>query len=271
MSNLNQNHGQRDEDSDSDRPLAPRSRKSSTAAYTEIPPSRTQQKLWLQRASSNIESAQPGTSSLGLNLALNGLGVSSVLDADGLGGGDGNSMARTLVGSIGCRESDYRSGVRDGRGGDPRILNILNRGGMTYRAVGRFIDPVVRSLRRLEYIPGSHRGATRIPLAKSNKAQSVRGTKETRTGAGAAGLSQSLKDARGGGFLDTSRKSMDALSSKSGGQARSFEKDGQGSLGSDRTEGGDEQDEVRMLLRGLWESNVERSPRKCKEVQDVDE
>lgn len=275
MSNLNAKP-QEDSDSD-DRPLAPRSRKSSTAAYAAPPQSRTQQKLWLQRASSNIESAQPSTSSLGLNLALSGLGVSSVLDADGLGGGDGNPLARTLVGSIGFREGEGGMGVRGGRGGDPRVRIVLERGGMAYRAVGRFVDPVVRSLRRLDYIPGSHRGATRIPHTKSKSAAaSVRGTKETREslGAGARGLSQSLKDARGGGFLERAngRKSMDQISNKSAGQPRSFDgRDGQGSLGSNRTEGGNEDDEVRMLLRGLWESNVERSPCKQRDGEEVDE
>lgn len=258
MSNLNQKP--KEDDSEDERPLNPRSRKSSTAAYAAPPQSRTQQKLWLQRASSNIESAQP--SSLGLNLALNGLGAISVLDADGLGGGDGNALAKMLVGSLGVREGEFG---RDGRG-DPRVRVILEKTGMTYRAVGRFVDPVVRSLRRLEVIPGSHRRAKGIPNGKGKKAESVRGTKE-REGAGGKGLSQSLKDARGGGFLDRSRKSMDAVSGKNGAQARSFEKEGQGSLGSDRTEAGSEEDEVRMLLRGLWESNVERSPRNRGEIE----
>ena len=274
MSNLNRPSGKDADDSDSDRPLAPRSRKSSTSAYAAPPQSRTQQKLWLQRASSNIESAAPSTSSLGLNLALNGLGGGSVLDMGDMGG-DGNPLARTLVGSIGLGEGP---GVRDGRGGDPRVRVVLERGGMAYRAVGRYVDPVVRSLRRLEYIKGSQRGAVRVPAGKyKSSSASVRGTKETREsmGAGSRGLSQSLKDARGGGFLDRSRKSMDAMSLKSGAKSQhsgSFDgRDGQGSLGSERSEVGNEDDELRMLLRGLWESNVERSPRKRRDGEDVDE
>lgn len=274
MSNLNRPSGQDATDSDSEgRPLAPRSRKSSTSAYAAPPQSRTQQKLWLQRASSNIESAAPSTSSLGLNLALKGLGGGSVLDVDM--SIDGNPLARTLVGSIGLGEGP---GVRDGRGGDPRVRVVLERGGMAYRAVGRYVDPVVRSLRRLEYIKGSQRGAVRVPAGKNKSSSaSVRGTKERRQslGAGSRGLSQSLKDARGGGFLDTSRKSMDAMSSKSGAKSQhsgSFDgRDRQGSVGSERSEEVNEDDELRMLLRGLWESNVERSPRKRRDGEEVDE
>lgn len=274
MLNLNRPSGQDASDSDSEgRPLAPRSRKSSTSAYAAPPQSRTQQKLWLQRASSNIESAAPSTSSLGLNLALNGLGAGSVLDVDI--SIDGNPLARTLVGSIGLGEGP---GVRDGRCGDPRVRVVLERGGMAYRAVGRYVDPVVRSLRRLEYIKGSQRGAVRVPAGKNKSSSaSVRGTKETRhsMGAGSRGLSQSLKDARGGGFLDRSRKSMDAMSSKSGAKSQhsgSFDgREEQGSVGSERSEGGNEDDELRMLLRGLWESNVERSPRKRRDGEEIDE
>jgi hypothetical protein len=74
MGNLQRHQEHLHNSSDSDeRPLAPRSRKSSKGnnAYNPAQQSRTQQKLWLQRASSNIEPQQmaPGA-------AINGLGLS---------------------------------------------------------------------------------------------------------------------------------------------------------------------------------------------------
>ncbi|KFY60013.1 hypothetical protein V496_05460, partial [Pseudogymnoascus sp. VKM F-4515 (FW-2607)] len=97
MSNLKARAIEPDDSSSDDRALAPRSRKSSTHY---IPPqqSRTQQKLWLQRASSNIEPAQlapAGTLGLGLGGLPVGMGM-------GMGMGMGlNAHASPLVGSIG--------------------------------------------------------------------------------------------------------------------------------------------------------------------------
>ena len=42
-------------------------------------------------------------------------------------------------------------------------------------------------------------------------------------------------------------------------------------MGSEKSEGGNEDDEVRMLLRGLWESNVERSTRKRRDGDEIEE
>ncbi len=262
MSNLAQeNQPTARDDSDSDRPLAPRSRKSSTSAYG-VDMSRTQQKLWLQRASSQIDNAN--TSSVGLNLALNGLGTSSIDERYG----DENPFARTLVGSIGFRDGDGQ--VQNS--GDPRVRLVLERGGMAYRAVERFMGPVARSLRRLEQIPGSHRGK-RIP-----KTGRTRGSFGAAAGAGAKGLSQSLKErsgwAGGGAKVGadsnssgSGRKGVDTQRNRNaGGERRSYE--GKGSLGSVHSVDGGH-DELAAILRGLWESTEERqSPRRRREVDE---
>jgi hypothetical protein len=152
-----------DDNDEEESALAPRSRKSSTS-HAYIPPqqSRTQQKLWLQRASSNIEPQQmaPGA-------AVNAL--------SGIHGGLGGS---SLVGA------GY-----DGR--DPRIKMQLERTGLEYLVVRRHQDPVGKALKRLDQLPGLE-NIQRIPSHAK---------KGDGTGAGAAryGLSQSLKESRSRG------------------------------------------------------------------------
>lgn len=156
-----------EDDSDEERALAPRSRKaSSTQQYVPPEQSRTQQKLWLQRASSNMEPvaqlAPAGT--------LGGLGGLP----GGLGGMGGNASA--LVGA--------GFGGDGGAGGDPRVRVQLEKTGMAYLAVRRYQDPVARGLRRLGRVPGGR--ARRIPGAAGRKAAGP-------------GLSQSLKEGGKGG------------------------------------------------------------------------
>ncbi|EPE25569.1 hypothetical protein GLAREA_01481 [Glarea lozoyensis ATCC 20868] len=144
-----------------ERPLAPRSRKSSNTHNAYNPPqqSRTQQKLWLQRASSNIEPQQMAPSGMGLGLSLHG-------------GGFGNTP---LVGA-----------TYDGK--DKRIKTQLERTGLEYLVVRRHQDPVGQAIKRLDKLPGADRNR-RIP------GQSRRGTETSGTGSqgGRYGLSQSLR------------------------------------------------------------------------------
>jgi hypothetical protein len=127
-------------------------------AHAYIPPqqSRTQQKLWLQRASSNIEPQQmaPGAMN-GLSGLHGGLGGPSLVDADD-----------------------------DGR--DPRTRIQLERTGLEYLVVRRHQDPVGAALKRLEKLPGMER-FRKIPAHQQ-------GAKKGEDGAGRFGLSQSLKD-----------------------------------------------------------------------------
>jgi hypothetical protein len=122
-----------DRDDGEERALAPRSRKSSTTnAYVPPQQSRTQQKLWLQRASSNIEPQQmaPGLTSLHPGSSLVGAGY-------------------------------------DGR--DPRIKLQLERTGLEYLVVRRYQDPVGKALKRLSQLPGAEKNR-RIPPQSQKKA-----------------------------------------------------------------------------------------------------
>ena len=197
-----------DDDDDTESALAPRSRKTSaTHAYNPPQQSRTQQKLWLQRASSNIEPQQmaPGA-------AINGL--------SGLQGG--------LAGLVG-------TGF-DGR--DPRLKMQLERTGLEYLVVRRHQDPVGLALKRLGQLPGAER----------NRLIAAQGPKKSDTaagaGAGAYGLSQSLKESRRTGKEKRQRSSFD------GGTQDDVRLSG-------RTNADDAS--VGAMLRSIWEKNYDLS------------
>ncbi|OBT91657.1 hypothetical protein VE01_10349 [Pseudogymnoascus verrucosus] len=223
MSNLKARGIEPDDSSDDDRALAPRSRKSSTHY---IPPqqSRTQQKLWLQRASSNIEPAQLAPAGA-LGLGLGGLPVGM-----GMGMGMGlNVHASPLVGSIG---SGYGP---EGGAGDPRIRMQLEKTGSAFMVVRRHQDPIAKSVRRLLVLPGGEKGR-RIP-----------GTGRVKAGKG-VGLSQSLREGRSRGGLPSGSLEEER-------PRASFE------VGSPvgSVEGGGDDDGLAAILRGLWEKGPELS------------
>ncbi|ESZ95620.1 hypothetical protein SBOR_4016 [Sclerotinia borealis F-4128] len=217
--------------------LLPRSRKDSTSgpnrpanAYN----SRTQQKLWLQRASSNIEPQREGLGALsllngGLGMGHHGGGSSMGFGPGiGIGMGMGSGMGGYLMGG-------------DGKG-DPRIKVQLERTGLEYLVVRRHQDPVGRGIKRLEKmgvlgqagknIPGNghgHSKSTSVSRAVS-RAGSLR---ERNANANARkGVRQSF---------DTERE-------------RGSDTDRDGVAGS-----GLDEDNVAALLRGLWEKNFEGS------------
>jgi hypothetical protein len=177
------------------RSLAPitRSRKSSIAnAYT--PPhtqSRTNQKLWLQRASSNIE---PQNLAPPASLGITALGLGYAHAQSGVSG---------LVGS----------GVGyDGR--DPRIKAQLERTGLEYLVVRRHQDPVGAALKRLERLPGTER-YRRIPGGgKGKEKERDGGSLGRRSG---LGLSQSLKDSRKSGTDSAKGSSYGSHGDRGGG------------------------------------------------------
>jgi hypothetical protein len=160
MGNLARQHSSADDDSES--ALLPRSRKSSQShAYVPPQQSRTQQKLWLQRASSNIEPQQMAS-----GLAINGVHA-------GLAG-----PGTSLVGA------GY-----DGR--DPRIKLQLERTGLEYLVVRRHQDPVGAALKRLSILTGVERNR-RIPASQAPKKGDGGGSGSV----GRYGLSQSLKEGK---------------------------------------------------------------------------
>lgn len=132
MGNLTGADSDREDEEES--ALAPRSRKSSTSHYVPPQTSRTQQKLWLQRASSNMEPQQmaPGLTSLHSGSSLVGAGI-------------------------------------DGR--DPRIKLQLEKTGLEYLVVRRYQDPVGKALKRLSQLPGAEKNR-RIPPQSAKKGES---------------------------------------------------------------------------------------------------
>ncbi|KAG9247120.1 hypothetical protein BJ878DRAFT_435879 [Calycina marina] len=146
------------QDEESDSALTPHSRKNSTShSYNPGQGSRTQQKLWLQRASSNIEPGQLVPASA----ALNGLGLHGTV----------YPLANSTVSLSGDKM-------------DPIIKLHLERTGMEYLVVRRHQDPVGKALKRLESLPGMK--DFRFPSSGSPWKK-----------AGDGGLSQSLKERRG--------------------------------------------------------------------------
>jgi hypothetical protein len=151
------NGGNARDDDDEDESALLRRPRQSHHAYIPPQQSRTQQKLWLQRASSNISPPQPMMSG---PVGLHGRGVLgappvSLVDADD-----------------------------DGSGRDPRTRIQLERTGLEYLVVRRHQDPVGAALRRLERIQGGRR------MVKNKKGE------DKKEGEGKFGLSQSLKDPR---------------------------------------------------------------------------
>jgi hypothetical protein len=250
-----------DSDSHDGSSFAPRSRKSSAhSAYIPPQASRTQQKLWLQRASSDVE-PQPPLGLVGGAGALQvGLGLAGFSSGTGFPPGYGGYGAVTpLVGALGGGFDGGMGGT--GAGVDPRIKVQLERTGLEFLVVRRYQDPVGRAVRRLAHVPGGEK-LRRIPGA---------GGRGGKAGKGGLGLSQSLKEGRarngilGGGRADAapSRNSRDGTATG----RNSFETDGErrantggfnsavGSVGSGN--GDDGEDGLAGLLRALWERPVE--------------
>jgi len=126
----------------------------------------------------------------------------------------------------------------DGR--DPRIKLQLERTGLEYLGVRRYRDPIGQAVKRLGQLPGLEK-YQRIPMA----AQRERVSPRKRIGNGDYGLSQSLKEGRGGR-----------------GKGGSYEGQEQGGLGAESVDSvdGDAGDEgVGAVLRSLWEKNYDLS------------
>ncbi|KAI9702841.1 MAG: hypothetical protein M1836_008055 [Candelina mexicana] len=134
-----------------------KAKKPPSSPYHQAPPSRTQQKLWLQRASSNIEPQQ-------------------LMPASGVNGG--LRPGTTSLGGLG-------SGYGDGR--DPRLQRQFEQTGQEYLVVRRYRNPVGDAIARYTELPGSEKNR-RIPPSTSKVYLDG--------GDGRMGLSQSLKESR---------------------------------------------------------------------------
>jgi hypothetical protein len=223
MGNLNSRTTSDDSD---ERPLAPRSRKSSKGTHTYIPPqqSRTQQKLWLQRASSNIEPQQmaPGA-------AINGLGLG--------------------IGMPGIRPGAPLVGAGDD-GRDPRIRLQLERTGLEYLVVRRYQDPVGRALKRLDKLPGANKHR-RIP---SQRHLDRNGATADSTSQRSLGLSQSLRETR---RVNRDGARENGAVSASGARSSYEPVVVHGSVESERS--AETEDGVSAILRSMWQKNLDLS------------
>lgn len=222
--------------------LAPRSRKTSTSNFNPAL-SRTQQKQWLQRASSAIDPQQISRDRFS-NLPPFGPGI-------------------PLLGTS-----------HDGR--DPRIRMQLERTGLEYLVVRRYQNPVGAAIKRLDKLPGAEKWV-RIPSSGKNKASTV--GKKSRPlsenlglGAASLGLSQSLKESvrhsvNGVGAVKNgqSQRQGESRSSRSTFEGKTSHGQGLGSgaesdlSGSGNANGEGGSNGVKETLRSIWEKSFEMS------------
>jgi hypothetical protein len=119
---------------------------------------------------------------------------------------------------------------------DPRIKIQLERTGLEYLVVRRHQDPVGQALKRLGQLPG----------ADKNRQIAAHSPKKSDGGAGAYGLSQSLKESR--------RPGKD----KASGGRSSYDGGSQDDAGLSRRTN-EEDDGVGSILRSIWEKNYDLS------------
>lgn len=160
-----------DEDDDEPRALPPRSRQHSThGVFNASQSSRTQQKLNLQRASSNMEPPQPGPAPVALSQAVNG----AVLP-----GPSGQAPEAT------------------------RLAKQYEQACMEYAVVRRYKNPVGDALGRLDQVPGAKDVMER--RIQIERPRTRPGEKRDAGDKGKMGLSQSLREDRrpkGNGRID---------------------------------------------------------------------
>lgn len=247
MGNLTRKPDPSSSEAEEERALAPRCRKTSTTSFNPAL-SRTQQKQWLQRASSAIEPQQ----------------LSRDRFANIPPFGPGNPLIGTSY---------------DGR--DPRVRAQLERTGLEYLVVRRYQNPVGAAIRRLERLPEAENWV-RIPSTKKGKSATAGAAKKDAYGSrtrplsenlgvgthhvvGSSSQSQILKevaaarhsvDGGGGGGGSKTRSSYDAGKTPHAGEDSSHG-DLSGSGGEQRgTEEERKRDGVKEMLRRIWETTA---------------
>lgn len=198
------------------------------AARRAAPPaaqtSRTQQKLNLQRASSVIEPGQA---------------------VGGVGGVVGHTP---LIGVGG-------PGYDGGNSRDPRVGKLLERTGMEYLVVRRHLNPISRSLERLNHLPGMDK-SLRIPRPGTASTNGKRSTDLTMR-----------QHTRNVSMPDTRRpmtpKRPTSVRTTNGASSSYDGNDDDGRL-TDRLSGsslvgGEEEDGTAAILRNLWDKSMELS------------
>lgn len=145
-------------------------RRSGTSTPTDLPPSRTQQKLMLQRASSAIEPQKL---------------IPAILPRTGGPTAIYSGMAYTTNG--------------EGRL-DPRLQQQYNHVSVEYNVVRRYRNPLVEAIVRIEQIPGTPRKARAAKGSNTNGVGSVHGS---------SSMSTSFKDETDGSGGRRSRSSFE--------------------------------------------------------------
>jgi hypothetical protein len=202
--------------SGADTPTRTPSRSGATTPTTNLPPSRTQQKLMLQRASSNIEPQKL------VPVTLPRTGGPTFL----------------------------QSGIHYNANGegrlDPRLQQQFNHVSVEYNVVRRYRNPVADSMVRIQQMPGMSR-KMRIPRTGSANGSVAQST---------ASLSTSFNEPEietdgAGSSRRSARVSFDNEHGRPGSRRDDGDVEGHQSFESDHARGGNEADEI---CRRLWES-----------------
>jgi hypothetical protein len=202
--------------SGADTPNRTPSRSGATTPTTNLPPSRTQQKLMLQRASSNIEPQKL---------------VPVTLPRTG-----GPTFLQSGI--------NYNA---NGEGRlDPRLLQQFNHVAVEYKVVRRYRNPLADSLLRIQQIPGMSR-KTRIPKSGSaNGSVSGHGTGSLSTSFNEPGI-----ETDGASSRRSTRVSFDNEHGRPRSRRDDGDVEGRQSFESDHARSRNEADEI---CRRLWES-----------------
>lgn len=189
--------------------------RSGTTTPTNLPPSRTQQKLMLQRASSNIDPQKL------VPVTLPRTGGPTFL----------NSSLHYNV---------------DGEGRlDPRLQQQFNHVAVEYKVVRRYRNPLADALARIQQTPGMSR-RTRIPKSSNtNGITNVHGTGSLSTSFNEAGHETDGASSR------KSRVSFENDHGRGRGSRDEGDAEGQQSFESDQAQSRNEAEEI---CRRLWES-----------------
>ncbi|KAF1911934.1 hypothetical protein BDU57DRAFT_459702, partial [Ampelomyces quisqualis] len=201
--------------SGNDTPLRTPSRSGATTP-TNLPPSRTQQKLMLQRASSNIEPHK----------------LVPV------------SLPRT-GGPTFLQSGMHYNANGEGRL-DPRLQQQFNHVAVEYKVVRRYRDPLADSMIRIQQIPGMSR-KTRIPRRRSANGSLVgHSTPSLSTSFNGPGM-----ETDGASSQRLARVSFDNGHGRATSRRDDGDVEGHQSFESEHARNGDEADEI---CRRLWES-----------------
>lgn len=204
---------------------------SGTATPTDLHPSRTQQKLWLQRASSNIEPQQKEY------LPRNGHSASQLYPA---------GVTYTPSGEVVV---------------DRELLRRFDEAASEYKVVRRFRNPVADAIARLADTPTSLRKNRNAVSVKSGNAAQQRPSTNAGPGpdSGVGGLvrQHSLRASSAGEGMDRERGTPTSVTEAVAAARRarvSFDLPGRGD-DSPQDRAAAEKDEIEEICRRIWERN----------------